>query len=110
MAYQNQSSVYMTTVHQLFCAMCNADFNQSVTKIVLHHTPDSCTCTLKVFRVSSKREFAHFYLAFNSAKITVSLFYILKAKSIQAFMNGNVSLTLGLYHRLMTCFAFGNRQ
>ena len=34
-------------------------------------------------------------------------FHILKMQSIQAFMNGNNSLTLGLYRRLMTCFVHG---
>ena len=44
MAYQNQSSEHVPAVHQLLCVML------------------SCTCTLKVFRVSPEREFARFYL------------------------------------------------
>ena len=34
-----------------------------VTEIVLHQAPDSYTCSLKVFCVSTKRELTHFYLA-----------------------------------------------
>ena len=62
-------------------------FVQHVTQIstnqsdkVWHHAPDSCT--LEVFRVSPKREFAHFYLdLFNKNYFFV---YILKMKSIRA--------------------------
>ena len=55
-----------------------------------HHAPDSCT--LEVFRVSPKREFGFYLALFNKNYI----FYILKTKSIRAFMNGNNSLRLGL--------------
>ena len=37
-------------------------------------------------------------------------FYILKMKSIRAFMNGNKRLSRGLYRRLMTRFVRGHRQ
>ena len=65
-----------------------------VTKIVLHHSSDSCTVhvhvCMKVFHVSPKREFAHFCLAlFNKKYFMYNLFYILKTKLIRAFMNGN---------------------
>ena len=60
--------------------------------------------------MSPKHEFAHLYLAvFN--KNYLFCFYILKIKSIRAFMNGNNSLTLGLCRRLtVLCVVTGNKD
>ena len=69
-----------------------------------HHAPDSCT--LEVFRVSPKREFAHFYLALFNNNFCSHF----ETKSIREFMNGNNSLTLGLYRRSKTGFGRGHRR
>ena len=91
----------MTVVHQLFCA-ARISTNQSDED--WHHAPDSST--LEVFRVSPEREFAHFYLAlFNKNYIFI---FILETKLIRTFINGNNSLTLGLYCRLTTGFGCGH--
>ena len=89
MAYQNQSITYVPAV--LFIAGVRRAFEPiRVINIVLYH---AVSCSLKVFHVSPKREFAHFYICLYSNKITIFCCYILKAKLIQAFMNGNKSLT-----------------
>ena len=56
---------------------------------------ESCShVPLKVFCVSPKCEFAHFYLALLIKKYNI-FFYILKTKFTWPFMN--TSITLGLY-------------
>ena len=59
MAYQNQSSVYVPAVHQLFCMTRHADFNQSEWRRLASHAWlmyfGSASCV-------AKREFAHLAL------------------------------------------------
>ena len=74
-----------------------------LTKIVFNHAPDSCI--LKLLRVSPKREFAHFYWLY-STQNNVCTF----SKSMRVFMNGNKSLTLGLYHRIVKGFLCGRSR
>ena len=57
MAYQNQSIAF---VHRAAAVHIARDVN--LNQYIVSRHADSCT--LKVFRVSPKREFVHFYLAF----------------------------------------------
>ena len=97
MAYQNKSSAYVLDVRQLFyLASVRCAFEPiRVTKIVLHHAD---SCVLKTW-------ICPFLFGF----IQKQFVYILKMKSIQAFMNGNKILSPGLCHRLMTDFGHGHR-
>ena len=78
LAYQNLSSAYAPAVRQLFASclpavcqlVCAARISTNQIDKVWHHKLDSCT--LEVFRVSPKCQFAHFYLAlFNKNYIWV---------------------------------------
>ena len=81
--YKIACLAYVTDVRQLFWAM-RISTNQSDED--WHHAPDSCT--LEVFSVSPKREFAHFYLAlFNK--------FILKKKNTFWKQNRHRHLWIG---------------
>ena len=71
-----------------------------------HHAPDSCT--LEVFCVSPKREFAHFCPFAHLALLNKN--YIKNPKSIRAFINASNSFTLGFYRGLTTGFVRGHKR
>ena len=81
MAYPNQSSAYAPAVHQLFCAMCDAEWLFLVT--CQAHVLESVLCVPKTWICP---------FLFDFIQINLNFFYILKTKWIQAWSLSPVTM------------------
>ena len=88
--------------------MCDTDFNQSEWRRLASRA--WLTWIHVLWKCFACPQNVHLLISIwiYSTKNTIC-FYIFKTKPIWAFMNGNNSLTLGLYRRLMTCFVLSPR-